>query len=362
MPTRAPASVLAAGALAAAALTGGPFRISAQAVATRPGTTLRLGGRLHAQVASSSAEDGRAIDLFVRRARVGADVELGDHLSGRLQIEFSGGEADLKDAYARLEINPFFVVDMGQFKRAFDPFELASSTELPLVERDGRIDGVDTCAGIRGVCSFSRFTEKLQFSERDVGFRIHGEGPEGAYDYALTLTNGSGSNASDENDAKSAAGRVTVALGRGVRGGANVSLHDYVAPDGGDDYAGAAGVDLTLGEFRHGFRLQAAVAGGDHWRLLDDMGDPARFVIAQALASWYHPLENGSLVEAIEPVGRVSWGDPDTDGSDDAGVLVTPGFIAYFRGRNRVGANVDIYAQQGGDTEFSFKLMWFLHF
>ncbi len=64
----------------------------------------------------------------------------------------------------------------------------------------------------------------------------------------------------------------------------------------------------------------------------------------------------------VEPVGRVSWGDPDTDVSDDHGWLFTPGFVVYFSGRNKIGLNLDIWSPATGDSETSLKAQAYLHF
>ena len=64
----------------------------------------------------------------------------------------------------------------------------------------------------------------------------------------------------------------------------------------------------------------------------------------------------------VEPLARISWGDPDLDTDDDSGLLVTPGFMVYIMGRSKIGANFDIYSPATGDKEFSFKIQSFLYF
>ena len=71
---------------------------------------------------------------------------------------------DLKDAYVTFDFAPELALTMGQFKRTFDLFELLSSTDISLIERDGRVGGVDTCTGVGGVCSYSGLTERLGFA------------------------------------------------------------------------------------------------------------------------------------------------------------------------------------------------------
>lgn len=332
--------------------------LSAQNTITPRDASLRIGGRLHTQYASSSV-GGYNDGFFLRRARVVFDATFNDFVTARVQPEFAGGSVGLADAYVRLDFSEVFRLTMGQFKRSFDLFELESSTDLGVVERDGRVGGVDSCAGIGGVCSYSRFTEKLAFSDRDLGAGV--DGSAGGVDYAFSVTNGTGANAFDENDAKSFAGRVGVEVTDGLVVSAQMGLHDYVSDDDDAAYAQAWGADVHYGEYRGGWVLQAAVVAGDNWKNLDDDGDASGFRAFQGLASYYTALEGDRLV-GIEPVLRLSYGDPDTDAVDDGGLVFTPGVMLYLFGKNRIGLNVDVWSPQAGDTEFSLKLQSYLYF
>jgi len=323
------------------------------------GARITVGGRLHTQLATSSVE-GTSTDIFMRRARVYVGLVVNDFLEGRVQTDFAGGEASLKDAYMRLDFDRAFRVDVGQFKRAFDLFELASSTRLSIIERDGRVAGVDACAGTGGVCSWSRLTEKLAYADRDVGLRVSGS--SGRVAYQFTATNGTGANRSDENGDKSYAGRLTIGVGGDVTLGANLGLHDYVAEDGGTDYAAAFGADLEVGGWQDGFHLQAGVVAGDNWKALDARGDPANFVAFQGVASYYAPIEGSARFIGWEPLLRVSYGDGDTDVADDGGWIITPGVMFYIAGRSKVGVNLDVWSPEAGDSEASLKFQTFLYF
>lgn len=342
--------------LTAALLT--PIPLQAQLEVSGRGATLTVGGRLHAQYSQSSI-DGAANDFFFRRTRLIVDLAVNDFLSGRVQPDFAGGGAALQDAYARLNFSSAFRVSVGQFKRAFDLFELASSTDLSLVERDGRIEGLSTCAGVGSICSYSRLTEALDFAGRDVGIRI--DGASGSTSYVVSVTNGTGLNTSDENSRKSASGRVTFAVADDVSVSGQVALHDYVDPAADDANAVAFGADVQYGTWRDGLLVQASVVSGDNW-MLDPVTDgPPDFLTFQGVASYYQPV-NGDRVEGIEPIARVSWGDPDRDTDDDSGLLITPGFMVYIMGRSKIGANLDVYSPSTGDSEFSFKVQTFLYF
>ncbi len=323
--------------------------------------TLEFGGRVQGQAAHTSADGAPTADFFMRRVRLAADLTLNEWVDARIQHDFVSGSG-LKDAWVRFTAGPGLRVSMGQFKRAFDIFQLSSSTELSVIERDGRVPGVSACSGVGRICSLSRFTDALGYGDRDVGVRVEGEvGP--GLEYLATLTNGTGTNVADENDAKSVAGRISVPLSDRIRVSGNVSVHDYPDPGEETDYGTAWGGDLELGDFRtEGAHLQLGLIGGENWRNLDVDGDPSTFVATQGILTWYRPTASGGPVVAVEPLARLGWADPDTDTADDGGFLLSPGVMFYFGGRNKIGANVDLYAPEEGNTEFSLKVQSFFHF
>ena len=339
---------------------GVPTQLAGQAEITARSANIRLGGRLHSQMATSSADGAKSFDFFNRRARLTIDVSVTDFLDARVQPDFGGGGIDLKDAYFRMNFSPEFRLSFGQFKRSFDLFELDSSTDMVVVERTGRIAGVGGCTGIGSVCSLSRFTEALEYSDRDVGIKVDGSLSETVY-YQATLTNGTGTRGADENSGKSFAGRLSFEVADGVILSGNVSHHDY-DQDPGTGRGTAFGGDLEIGDFRDGTHFQFGVIAGENWLAEDAAtGDGPTFVTAQAILSHYRPLSGGRL-EAFEPVARLSWGDPDGDVDDDGGILFTPGVFLYVLGRNRIGTSLDIYSPQTGDTEFGLKIQTFLYY
>lgn len=332
------------------------FPVHAQVDISARAANIRIGGRLHSQYATSSV--GSYDDqFFFRRVRIIADVTVSDFFDARVQPDFAGGTAELKDAYVRFNFSPAFQLTMGQFKRAFDIFELSSSTDLSLIERDGRVGGVSYCAGVGGVCSYSRLTEKLGFADRDQGLRV--AGGQGRVDYEVTLTNGTGANESEENDAKSYSGRVSLAATDKVTVSGQVALHDY-AVDTDNQYASAFGADVQYGSWRDGLLVQAAVVTGENWENLNTALEASTFLAFQAVASYYAARDG--RVTGIEPLVRISYADPDSDSADDGGLIFTPGLMFYVSGKNKVGANLDIWSPQTGDTEFSFKVQSFLYF
>ena len=345
--------------LAATAMLFAATALTAQTTISARGANIRIGGRLQAQYATSSV-DGAKEEFFFRRARLIADITVTDFLDARIQPEFAGnGGAELKDAYVRFKFSPEFQVSMGQFKRAFDLFELASSTDLSLIERDGRVAGVSSCSGVGGVCSYSRFTEKLGFSDRDQGIRVQGE--QGTVAYEVTMTNGTGANEPEENGGKSYSGRLSVELSPGVTVSGQYALHDYMKPGDDNSLAAAWSADLQVGTWRDGVLFQAAVVQGDNWKKLNGAGVASTFKALQGVFSYYAPLTDNRFA-GVEPLLRLSYGDPDTGVADDGGVILTPGLMFYVSGRNKIGANVDIWSPQSGDTRYSLKIQSFLYF
>lgn len=334
-----------------------PTVLQAQTTISARAATLTIGGRLHGQYQTSTV-DGAVGDFFFRRARLIADMDYNEFLSGRLQVDFAGGGAALLDAYATMEFNEGFELSIGQFKRAFDIFELASSTDLSIVERTGAVTGYDECTGVGSVCSLSRLTEALDYAGRDVGVRV--AGTSGTFAYLFTFTNGTGVGVRDENDGKSFSGRASVAASEDLTVSANLGFHDY-ASLGETEQALAWGGDVQYGTWRDGLHLMGAVIGGDNWESLDPDLDPAQFLTAQVMASYYRPLD-GDRIVGVEPLARISLTDPDDSIDDDGGVLLTPGVMFYFLGRNKLGANVDWYLPSTGDSEISLRLATFLYF
>lgn len=343
---------------AAALVALAPAALEAQTTISSRAATLRLGGRLHTQYQGSSV-DGAVNDFFIRRARLVGDATFGDFLVGRLQVEFAGGGAALRDAYARMDLDDAFRLYLGQFKRSFDLFELDSSTDLSVFERDGRIPGVSACTGVGRVCSYSRLTEALGFAGRDAGLKI--DGVSGTFSYQATVTNGTGVGSRDQNDGKSISARAGVAASEQVIVAANLGVQDYIAPGAETEQAVGWGADVQYGTWRDGLLVQAAVVGGDNWSALDSSDDPRAFLAFQAIGSYYNPLD-GDRIVGIEPLLRVSVADPAGDIDDDGGTLVTPGLMLYLMGKNKIGANLDYYIPQTGDSEFVLRAGAFLYF
>ena len=347
-----------------AALAFAPLPANAQYVEPRrPVERTELGGRIHMQMSASSVDSVPATEFILRRARIWAASRLNDWIDAAVQIDIAKGRVVGRYAFIRFEFDPGFIVTTGQFKRAFDLFQLTSSSQILAIERDGNIPGVTDCTGVSGLCSYSRFSERLQYSSVDVGVLIEGDLADGRLSYGATLTNGGGANTRETNDAKSVSGRVEWYPAEKLRIGGNYSFHDYTNEiTGTDDYAPARAFDVEWGNFDEGLHVQLGVMAGDNWRALTPSGSSPRFLTYQGIATYKSVLSNPGKVLAVEPIGRVSWGDPDRSTGRDGGWLMTPGVILHFTGRNRLAANVDVWKPQTGVTAWGLKVHTSVYF
>ena len=351
---------------AAVVLTGVP--LGAQQFSARSGSTVTLGARLQVQYEASSARD--SISSFsIRRAWVTIDGKVNDKVGGRVQFNADG--ASVLDAYLELKPSEAVKVQIGQFKRAMSYFWLAANADLPVIERDGRVTGVDHCPGVGGVCSFGQLTGGLGLDAYEPGILVTGRLGEGRVGYRVTFTNGEGMG-SDVNNSKSASGRLSVFLGEDTR------LSGYLALDETRDSGGetmgvpAYGGEVEIGSWRKGPHLLANGLAGRNW----EAGDNANFSAFQVMGLWYRPLDPESGIAAVEPMLRVSWARTESGGDGNVtGTVITPGFMVYFAGRNGISANLDIYRSdaltvvplrkgmsEAHDDGWSFKIQAFAFF
>jgi hypothetical protein len=365
--------------LATSVMAIGSVNAFAQVEVESKAAKIKLTGRVQAMWDHSSAAEELTSVFLIRRARLTMEITINEWIKGKVQPDFSTGFGlangiRLKDAYIDFAFGDPFRIKVGQFKRPFDRFELTSSTQTLVIERTGAVRGADSCAGVGSVCSYSRLTEKLSFADRDVGLMIGGKVAE-HWAWSASVTNGqifedivtfSGPTDTTDvySDGKSFGGRLEY-RGSNLVIGANAAAHDYANPVQLDqvDYGFGYGVDLDWGDYNGpGLHVKAGVTAGDNWKNLDTAGEPSNFWTTQGILAYRWGLANSNRVESIEIVGRASYADPDTGASDDEGMLLTPGIVAYFTGRNKVALNLDAYKRGNLDWEYSVKLMTYLHF
>ncbi|HEX6134372.1 MAG TPA: porin [Longimicrobiales bacterium] len=289
-----------------------------------------------------------------RRVRLAAEITVGDWIRGFIEPEYALGNLQLRQVWAALEVDPALVIRAGQFKKPFSLINLTSSTVHPMIERGVRIRGLEDALAAQNTGQLSALRGDLLIGEQHALLDVQGylaydmgvsvEGKAGALAWTAGVFNGTGSDERDENDGKSVAARLVYALdiGAPLKLGAAWSRRELNWPDPeslntrtGDAFA----LDLELGGLRQGVWLLAELTGGTN------LATEERFLGAQGVLAYFHVL-GGSRVEGIEPMARVSWGDPDDEVDGDAGLLLTPGFNLYFAGRNRLMFNWDVYVPE----------------
>jgi hypothetical protein len=128
-----------------------------------------------------------------------------------------------------------------------------------------------------------------------------------------------------------------------------VSYHEIAVSAPGTPDGTAFGVDFELGDFRgDGLHVIAEATTGDN------IVSEESFLAAQAMLSWFRPTSG--RVEGIEPLFRLSWGDPDGEVEEDAAMLLTPGVNVYFTGRTRLQLNWEFFVPQGDRFEMHHAL------
>lgn len=344
----------------------GSSPLMAQVTLKSRASELTITGRTHTQFNTTSVDDEMGSEFLLRRTRLTAEVTVSDLVSGKVQPDFGAGTISLKDAYLRLSFSPSFRITSGQFKRAFDIFELTSSTQTLVIERAGDIRGIGTCSGTGNLCSYSRFTESLEYSDRDIGIAVDGSLPTTNANYSVAITNGSGANTKETSGAKSFSGRLEFPVSGKFTLSPNFSVHDYLNSVFSQDRHGVAwGADLEWGSHETlGVHLKGGIIFGDNWKNLDVEGKPSSFKSFQSILAYRRSTPNNALVEFVEPLVRVSWGDPDRSVSNDGGMLTTFGVVTHFVGRNKIAVNVDTWSPAHGSlpTEFSLKIQSYFHF
>jgi hypothetical protein len=315
------------------------------------GSSISFDARVHAQYEAPSAE-GAVSSFFMRRAWVTLDGRYNDFVSGRLQLDALG--TSVLDAWLTLNFSEAFVLNMGQFKRGLSYFWLVPNSDLPLIERDARISGVDECPGVGGVCSFGNLAFKLGLHGYEPGLNMTGRLGSRA-SYRVTLTNGEGINTRDANNWKSTSAQLSLDLTDNSRF-AFYAAFDETHLDYGSVWTPAYGLEFEAGTWRDGGHVLLGAIRGRNWKVDPD----AQFTALQALGLWYVRLPETARFEAIEPLLRLSWATtPDADGEDFSGFTITPGFMLYATGKNGISTNLDIYRSSLERTEWSLKVQAF---
>ncbi|HET9984334.1 MAG TPA: porin [Longimicrobiales bacterium] len=350
-----------------------PARLAAQ----RPDSVrVRFSGFAAEQFNTSSVSGAVGSTFETRLVRLTAEATVNGWIVARLQPDFSMGRLALADAWVDFRVDPRLQLRIGQFKKPFTFVYTYSETMMPIIERTSRIRGLEEALGAVGgpdggplyptVDGEAVVPEEMSllaasfYAARDIGASVHGALGR-RLGYEVGVFNGQGPSHLDEDGTKSVSARVTltplpgVPLGFGADAQHASTVYDGELsglPAARRDRAGNAfSADAVWGGFRHpGPNAVVEVAGGD------DLVNDRPFLAAQGWLSWFQPVA-GTRLEGIEPVARVSWGNPDTRRPDDAGWLVTPGVTLHFAGRNHLQMDWELFVPEarGVETAKAFR-------
>ena len=318
---------------------------------------------------NTSSEDQEVTDLFLRRVRLGAEIQVAPRVTGRIDAELAnaatGGSAELNEAYAQIELVPGANLLVGKGGRPFGIVDATGAGVLTPIERG---------AAFRDATAIEQYRtlEAIAYAGRSVGVQLQGDVPglPVGLAYAAGYFNGSTGEEGASADIQQLAARVAVtpmpiltiglaATSRDVGIDERPGFDADGAVTGGDpsgeiQRAAAFAVDVEIGENgQPGPRLLAEVAGGT----LDPFADH-RFVSAQGWAAWRVRVA-APLVDAVEPLFRASWTDNDGPLGQFDGTLLTPGVNVYLAERTRAMLNLDVFlpgADTPGDPDTLFAL------
>ncbi len=97
--------------------------------------TLTFGGRIMFDVATGGFDDEEDGTEF-RRARIFLKGSAGEGVGYKVQYDFAGGDADLKDAYITYANTPLGKIKVGHFKEPFGLDQQTSSKYITFMERN----------------------------------------------------------------------------------------------------------------------------------------------------------------------------------------------------------------------------------
>ncbi len=355
-----------------------------------------LSGRVQVQAATSSCssvpfgdaspctEQVPSVDLFTRRVRLSAFVEINDFIAAKVEPDYGGLDGvEMRDVYGRLTFGEGAKLQVGQFKRPFDGFNLVSSSQLLTIERDVDVPGVP---GLRAG-SLSEFVDGFGLGSYDVGAMLFGTVADGRLDYHAAVFNGEPVEENDDtNGDKQLVGRLTYRLATGdlpLAVSAAGAWTDREVRDPGDrpgtrlaaDYYADYQVWAELGGYEPGPHVQAGLVFGDNPTQTADGASPGDAPLPadagyagmrawQVIGAWRFAVPGTDRLEAVEPVFRVTRAEPNTDVADDENWALTPGVNVYFHGRNKLQLNWDFatFADEGTDAVDSFKVQFQVYF
>ncbi len=322
-----------------------------QAQATN-GVQVRVGGYLQVETELSSlgTEANGRLNTQLNRVRPRLDFTLDEWITGRIEIDFGQGRTRMRYAHIDFAVTEDATIRVGQYKKPFGLLQTTSSSTIPVIQRGVRISGLEDRVDARGtpvrlpdgdpvLGEEQTLLDEFGYQSYAVGLGV--EGTSGRITYEAGVFD---SPAGDPgNGGKGgAAARLTLEAMPGISIGTGVS-YSRLRFDGAVEDGTAGSLEFAFGATgvpEIGLLAEGVLGQG--------VGTDTNFAGLQAIA-WLHRALDGRIA-GVEPVLRVSWGDPDTDGDEDAGVLFTAGLNLYLGGRNRLMLDWDVYKAQNADV------------
>jgi hypothetical protein len=350
--------------------------------------SLKFGGRVQLQAGTSScddfpvADDSKCVeqvpttDLYLRRVRLTVSGQIGQNIDFKVEPDYNKiDQLGLRDAWGRFTFDNLAKLKAGHFKRPFDGFQLISSTQFPTVERAVLIRGLERFVSP----SLTAGTVLFNLSDRDIGLELSGATDNKLFSYWVgVFTGDSDLKFQDTNNEKQFVGRAQLQFDVGglplkFAGAAAATDEGYETELQGlqTKYYYDYELFTELGDFSGGPHFLAGFVFGDNPEQ-NIAGDPvdlglgdnfASFQTWQVIGTWRFNTDFLGL-EGIEPVFRVTYGDPNTDIADDGGWGYTPALQIYFYKRNRLSLSWDFasWEEDGIRGENSFKAQVQFHF
>jgi len=172
-----------------------------------------ISGYIQADALTSTGDDlEESTDTFrVRRMRFGLSGDLAPKVGWAFSVE-AAGSPHLRDAYMTLRLTNAAHIRVGQFYQPFSLDRLTSTSRQELIDR-------------------APVTERIALT-RDPGVMVFNARPFfGWLSYSFDVSNGTGMNVTDNNDAKDLTGRIVIAPPAlaGLSIGANASSGEQPA-------------------------------------------------------------------------------------------------------------------------------------
>lgn len=301
--------------------------------------------QIEAQYSSVGTDlEGRTM-MDVHRARPLLALTVNDWITARLEPDFGGGRVRARNAYIQFDFDDAAQLSFGQFKKPFGLIQRTSSSMIPVIQRPVEILGLQERVEERSspvtqpdgtalLGDEQTLLDAMGYQGYALGVALGGTA--GAIEYSAGVFEGPWGTSGRSG----AAARASYAVIPGLKFGAAVSHSRIRFEEDEDARTGTAGaLEVAFGEPGWpGFGALAEVVRGR------GVGTGTDFAGGHVIG-WLH-RGIGGRVSGIEPVVRVSWGDPDTDTADDGGTLLTAGFNIYFGGRNRLMFDWDVYTSQ----------------